>query len=70
MTLFERDAGAKVFLGAEPARRLRRAEFDRFWIALACEAAGRILTRAEWQSFFGVTSLPYRATCGQHPAAS
>jgi WD40 repeat protein len=32
----------------------------------ACELAGRNLTRAEWQTYFG--EQPYRRTCPQFPA--
>jgi WD40 repeat protein len=35
------------------------------WKLLACELAGRNLTRAEWEQFF--PTLEYRATCDQLP---
>jgi WD40 repeat protein len=36
------------------------------WPDLACRAAGRNLTRAEWKQF-GPRDTPYRATCPQYP---
>jgi DNA-binding SARP family transcriptional activator/WD40 repeat protein len=38
------------------------------WIARACAAAGRNLTRAEWREFFPTAS--YRVTCPQWPAGT
>jgi WD40 repeat protein len=35
------------------------------WIAIACQRAGRNLTRAEWEQFF--PGEPYRQTCPQWP---
>ena len=37
------------------------------WFAVACRAAGRNMTRAEWASV-GPRNQPYRATCEQWPA--
>jgi hypothetical protein len=39
------------------------------WEATACRAAGRNLTRAEWDRYLG-TLGEYRATCPQYPAAT
>jgi WD40 repeat protein len=36
------------------------------WRARACAAAGRNLTRAEWDQY--VTGQPYHATCAEWPA--
>ena len=36
------------------------------WVDVACRAAGRNLTRAEWQQY-GPRDTPYRPTCGQWP---
>ena len=33
---------------------------------MACKIAGRNLTRAEWDHYFG-TVAPYHATCAQYP---
>ena len=38
------------------------------WLDLACRAAGRNLTRAEWEQF-GPKDDAYRATCPQWPGA-
>jgi WD40 repeat protein len=38
------------------------------WPNIACQAAGRNLTLAEWEQF-GPKDEPYRATCPQWPAA-
>jgi hypothetical protein len=37
----------------------------RSWVRRACAAAGRNLTRAEWERFLPDTS--YRKTCSQWP---
>jgi dipeptidyl aminopeptidase/acylaminoacyl peptidase len=37
------------------------------WLDIACKAAGRNLTRAEWDQY-GPRDRPYRATCPQWPA--
>lgn len=39
------------------------------WASIACEAAGRNLTQAEWAQF-GPTEEPYNPTCAQYPAGS
>jgi WD40 repeat protein len=39
------------------------------WAEVACRAAGRNMTRAEWDEF-GPTDQEYRATCDQWPIAS
>jgi WD40 repeat protein len=39
------------------------------WATTACRAAGRNLTREEWDQYVGSLG-PYRATCSQYPAAS
>jgi hypothetical protein len=39
------------------------------WRDIACRAAGRNLTRAEWDQY-GPRDTPYRATCSQWPAAA
>jgi WD40 repeat protein len=39
------------------------------WQALACHAAGRNLTRDEWNQYIGADQ-PYRATCPEWPAAT
>lgn len=36
------------------------------WPAIACDVAGRNLTRAEWDEF-GPRTIEYRATCPQYP---
>ena len=36
------------------------------WVEVACRAAGRNLTRAEWLQY-GPRDTPYRATCGRWP---
>jgi hypothetical protein len=36
------------------------------WVDIACRAAGRNLTRAEWEQY-GPRDTPYRATCPQWP---
>ena len=38
------------------------------WADIACRAAGRNLTRAEWDQYLGSLGA-YRATCPQYPAA-
>jgi hypothetical protein len=37
------------------------------WPEIACRAAGRNMTAAEWEEF-GPQDEPYRATCPQWPA--
>jgi WD40 repeat protein len=39
------------------------------WESIACGAAGRNLTRAEWENYLGAVG-EYRATCSQYPAGS
>jgi WD40 repeat protein len=39
------------------------------WVRAACQAAGRNLSRAEWDKLIG-TSSPYRRTCPQWPAGT
>ena len=36
------------------------------WDDIACEVAGRNLTREEWEAF-GPRTVEYRATCDQYP---
>lgn len=36
------------------------------WFDTACDAAGRNMTRAEWDQF-GPRDTDYRATCAQYP---
>ena len=61
--------GTAVYLGIGDAA-VRRIELEPTrWLAMACEAAGRNLTRAEWTLYFGTIDIPYHATCAQYPAA-
>lgn len=39
---------------------------DDSWYDVACQAAGRNMTRAEWEQF-GPRDAEYRATCPQYP---
>jgi hypothetical protein len=39
------------------------------WPEIACQAAGRNLTRQEWDRF-GPPDEPYQATCPQWPAGN
>ena len=58
--------GTYVLIGAA-GNPVKRIELDpRRWLEMACEAAGRNLTRAEWNRYFA-TIADYDVTCPQYP---
>jgi hypothetical protein len=61
--------GSYVLLG-QPGSEVQRVELSSArWLELACQAAGRNLTRAEWDRYFGQI-IQYDTTCPQYPAGS
>lgn len=65
---FQTTTGAWFVTGIGPHALIWDLD-PRHWFETACRAAGRNLTRAEWDQF-GPSDAPYRATCPQWPAAA
>ena len=58
--------GSYALIGAA-GQPIVRLELDRSkWLEMACKIAGRNLTHAEWDHYFG-TVAPYHVTCAQYP---
>ena len=58
--------GSHALIGT-PGSPVKRIELDpRRWLEMACDAAGRNLTRAEWARYFGAIA-DYDVTCPQYP---
>jgi WD40 repeat protein len=56
----------KVLLAFDGTRLMRWDLDQATWAGIACAAAGRNLTRAEWDQYLP-NGGPYRATCPDHP---
>ncbi len=60
-------ADGSYALVGEVGQPIVRIELSRSkWLDMACKIAGRNLTRAEWDHYFGIIA-PYHATCAQYP---
>ena len=62
-------AGAGIYFGTVTGSVVFYVLEPDDWMTIACQAAGRNLTRAEWDHYLGDLD-DYRATCPQYPAAT